>query len=297
MLRVVSLIPSATEIVAALGLGQAARVGRSHECDFPAGVERLPPCTAPSFDPHGSSREIDRRVKDRLERALSIYDVDQELLRALAPDVIITQAQCEVCAVDLGAVEKAVSGWVGSCPQLVSLTPNSLRDIFADIRKVARALGVDARGETLCGELQRRLDTIAEKAAGAPRRPRVACIEWLDPLMAAGNWLPELVALAGGHNLFGTAGAHSPWLEPEALWASKPEVTVLMPCGFSLAKTLEEARGFPRQGRVYAVDGNQYFNRPGPRLVESLEILAEILHPDLFAPAHAGKGFVRLEEN
>ncbi len=302
--RIVSLIASATEIVAALGFGESL-VGRSHECDYPAElVAKLPVLTAPRFATDGSSAEIDRRVKDVLKDGLSVYHVDAARLRALAPDVIVTQAQCEVCAVSLADVEAAVGGWVGQAVKIVSCEPNRLDDVWRDMVKVADALAAAARGGALVGQLKARIATIAERAAHIPERPRVACIEWIDPLMAAGNWMPELVALAGGVSVFGEAGKHSPWLSWEALAEADPDAVLAMPCGFDIARTLKELPALARHprwtalkavraGRVFAADGNQYFNRPGPRLVESLEILAEVLHPGAFRFGHVGRGWVR----
>lgn len=303
--RVVSLLPSATEIVCALGL-ESSLVGRSHECDYPGPVTRLPVCTAPKFDPDGTSYQIDQRVKGILSEALSVYRVDAEALRRLQPDVIVTQTQCEVCAVSADEVERAVAEWVGSRPQIVALAPNGLPEIWADMQRVANALGVPANGVTLVVSLQARMNAIAQVAAALPARPSVVCVEWLEPLMAAGNWMPELVEQAGGVNLFGTAGEHSPWLAWADLAAADPEVLIIQPCGFSIARTETELSLLTRRpgwgdlravraGRVYLMDGNQFFNRPGPRVVESLEILAETLHPEVFSFGHEGSGWRRLE--
>jgi iron complex transport system substrate-binding protein len=226
------------------------------------------------------------------------------LLRRLRPDVIVTQDQCEVCAVSLRDVEQAVCSWVGSRPRVVALNPNALADVWQDVRQVAKAAGVAGRGEELVGRLQRRLGDIAAKAASLPHRPTVACVEWVEPLMASGNWMPELVTMAGGVNLFGEAGRHAPAMTWEQLSARDPDVILVLPCGFDIPRTLQEMpllerrTEWPRlravrQGRVYVLDGNQYFNRPGPRLAESLEILAEILHPEAFHFGHEGLGWVR----
>jgi len=299
--RIVSLIPSTTEIVCALGF-EGQLVGRSHECDFPEVARRLPVCTEPRFNPEGSSYEIDRRIKAILHEALSVYRVHADVLKELRPDVIITQAQCEVCAVSLREVEEAVGEWVGSRPQIISLEPRTLSDVWADIVRVAEALGVPQRGAELVKNLKQRVFAIAAMARTLSPGPTVACIEWIEPLMAAGNWMPELVEMAGGINLFGEAGKHSPWMTWEELVQKDPNVIVVLPCGFDIKRTREEMPALTRKaewsrlravrsGRVYLTDGNQYFNRPGPRLVESLEILAEILHPDVFRFGHEGTGW------
>ena len=303
MPRIVSLIASATEIVCALGFEEQL-VGRSHECDFPASVLRLPVCTAPKFNVHGSSREIDDRVKASLQEGSSVYDVNADLLQQLRPDVIVTQAQCEVCAVSLRDVERAVGGWTGARPRIVTLNPNALADVWDDIARVAEALAAAPQGAALLDQLRGRMARIAEQGRSL-ERPTVACLEWLDPLMAAGNWVPELVEMAGGINLFGNAGKHSPWMTWEELRQRDPEVIVAMPCGLDLERTraemvrLTEREDWLRlraadAGRVYVTDGNQFFNRPGPRLVKSLEILAEVLHPDAFDPEHGGAGWQAL---
>jgi iron complex transport system substrate-binding protein len=303
MPRIVSLIASATEIVCALGF-EDHLVGRSHECDYPESVKRLPVCTGPKFDPDGTSYEIDQRVKAIVQEGLSVYRVDGEKLRELEPDVIVTQSHCEVCAVSLRDVERAVCAWLRQCPQLVSLSPNALADVWTSIEQVADALHVPERGAEVIRRLQGRMNIIAEKTRDLAETPSVACIEWIDPLMAAGNWMPELVAMAGGVNRFGIAGAHAPWMSWDQLRAADPDVIVLLPCGFDIARTrrdLPVLAGKPewpglravRAGRVFLADGNQYFNRPGPRLVESLEILAEMLHPERFAFGHEGTGWQR----
>jgi iron complex transport system substrate-binding protein len=307
MLRIVSLIASASEIVDSLGLSRY-QVGRSHECDFPPEILTLPVCTEPAFPTEGSSAEIDQRVKQRLADALSVYEVSRELLDALQPTHVITQTQCRVCAVSLEDVERALIGWVTSRPKLVALEPNALADVWSDIRRVATACRVANRGDEVVADLQARMQRISERARAAKSCPKVACIEWHEPLMAAGNWVPELIEMAGGVNLFGQAGAHSPWMTWKQLMDADPDVIITMPCGFDLNRTSAEMYWLTERpewrklraveiGQVYLADGNQYFNRPGPRLVDSLQILAEILHPEAFEPTHEGlawRGHVEL---
>ena len=303
-LRIVSLIPSGTEIVAALGLG-GRLVGRSHECDHPPGVERLPACTSPAFETGGASRAIDDRVRELLRTALSIYRLDADALERLRPTHVVTQDQCAACAVDLAEVERALAALTGCDARVISLEPRVLADVWDDVVRVGAALGI--AGEPVAADLRARARAIEGRSAALPpeRRKTVACIEWADPLMAAGNWVPELVHIAGGDDLLGAAGAHAPYVDWGALTAADPEVIVFMPCGFDLARSRVDAEALARRadwralraardGEVYVTDGSQYFNRPGPRLVDSVEILAEILHPELFSFGHEGTGWQRL---
>jgi iron complex transport system substrate-binding protein len=302
--RVVSLLASSTEIVCALGC-EDALVGRSHECDFPASVSRLPVLTEPKLDIRLDSATIDARVRALVSEALSVYRVDAEALRGLRPDLIVTQMQCEVCAVSARDVACALETWMEAPPRVVSLQAETLAGLWDDVRRVADALGVPDRGAELVATLSDRMAAIAARAARLEPRPSVACIEWIEPLMASGNWMPELVAMAGGTNCFGTAGAHSPRLAWDALAAADPDVIVVLPCGFDLDRTRAELGVLTRQpawpalravrtGRVYLADGNQFFNRSGPRLVESLEILGEMLHPAAFRFGHAPRAWAPL---
>lgn len=302
--RIVSLLPSATEIVCGLG-GTNLLVGRSHECDYPEEVQRLPACTRPRVDPSAASAEIDRQVKDKLQQALALYEVDIPQLKALRPDLIITQAQCAVCAVSLEQVEAAVRDWTGQAPRLLSLSPQKLSEIWDSIRAVGRAMDLPDEGREILKELKLRVVNIIERACMIKKRPSVACIEWLDPLMAAGNWVPEMVDLAGGQNLFGEGGKHSPWMQWSELVARNPDMILLMPCGFDIERTRRELSILTakpewsklkavKEKQVFLVDGNQYFNRPGPRIVDSMEMLAEMMHPKLFGTEHQGKGWKKL---
>ncbi len=300
--RVISLLPSATEIVAALGFTNHL-VGRSHECDFPSGVDELPICSATKIPVHGSSYEINKRVKEIVAEGLSVYRVDVDLLRQLRPDLILTQTQCAVCAVTPRDLEQALCTWVGAQPAILSLEPNKLSDVWNDIRRVGGALGVSQPADELVSSLRQRLAAIRDKTVPVRSRPSVAAIEWLGPLMAGGNWMPELIEIAGGRSLFAKAGEHSPWLDWESLIDADPEVILLLPCGFKIPQTIADLElltqnpAWPnlraaQSGQVYVIDGHHFFNRPGPRLVESAEIVAEILHPDLFAFGHRGTGWI-----
>lgn len=302
-LRIISLIPSATEIIAALGLTKYL-VGRSHECDTPPEVKNLPICTQPKFNPEGTSLQIHDRVTNLLQSALSVYRVEIEKLEQLRPTHILTQAQCEVCAVSLSDVEQAVAELTQDKPKIISLQPNVLADVWADIQQTADALGVD--GHPVVQGLQARVEKCRRKTQAISTQPGIVCIEWAEPLMAAGNWVPELVSLAGGKNLLGVTGQHSPKLEWKSLVEADPDIIILMPCGFDLSRTRQDAFQLAQHpgwrnlkavqaNKVYITDGNQYFNRPGPRLVDSLEILAEILHPELFHFGHEGTGWERIK--
>ena len=302
-LRVISLLSCGTEILHALGLGHF-QVGRSHECDFPPAVESLPVCSRPNIAVDGSSAEIDRLVTQRAANAVSIYDLDSERIAALRPTRIITQTQCKVCAVSLDDVERALQQTTGTQARVVSLEPHTLAGIWEDIRRVACSCGRPDAGETLVQRLVASMASIQRRASTAGTKPRVACIEWLEPVMTAGNWIPELIRMASGADLFGVAGQHSPYLEWQQIANADPDVLIAFPCGFDLARTKAEmhwlsgrsgwaAMRAVRDRRVFVCDGNQYMNRPGPRLVESLRIFAEILHPELFEPSLLGLGWER----
>lgn len=285
--RIVSLLPSATEIAVALGLGQNL-VGRSHECDYPPFVKGLPVATSTKLEKGLTSCQIDDRVQGIVRQGLSVYEVDTALLRDLRPDLILTQSQCAVCAVTPADLEEALSEWTGTAPVLLSLAPDTLEDVWGDFAKVAEAAGLSERTSSVVDGLRRRMAGLAENRGRRIDRPSVAAIEWIDPLMAAGNWVPELIEAAGGRPLFARAGEHSPWLEWDDLIAADPELIVAMPCGYQLPKTLADLGSLVdrsgwkdltavRKGKVFAVDGHHYFNRPGPRLVESAELIAQLL--------------------
>lgn len=301
--RIVSLLPASTEILSALGLRDHI-VGVSHECDYPTDVINLPILTEPKLDPHAPTSMIDTQVRHLMQEGLSIYRIKTDLLQQLQPDLIVTQDQCAVCAVSLPEIEEAVRCFLTPEVKVVSLKPERLSDIWEDIRRVGAATGQGTAAEDLIRSLKRRLWKL-EQQTRRVTRPRVAYIEWLDPLMAGGNWITELVEIAGGEYGLAAIGAHSPQLTWEALVAYQPEVIVITPCGFKIQQTqtdLSLLTGHPqwqtlpavKTQRVYVADGNAYFNRPGPRIIESAEILAEILHPEECAGLAPSGSYVHL---
>ncbi|MBE9058732.1 cobalamin-binding protein [Sphaerospermopsis sp. LEGE 08334] len=305
-IKIVSLIPSATEIAATLGL-QNAIVGRSHECDYPPEISHLPVCTQARLNAQAPSNIIHDQVNRIVQSALSIYNIKLDVLEKLQPTHILTQAQCHVCAVSLPEVEKAVTQLTHSSPQIISLQPNTLRDVWGDIERIGQTFGVDS--VKILENLEARVKICNRKIQGlsVAEMPTVACIEWTDPVMTAANWIPELVNLAGGQTLFSVTGKPSAHINWETLVATNPDVIIFMPCGFNLQRTQEEAKLLTQRpeweklhavkaGRVFITDGNAYFNRPGPRLVDSVEILAEILHPEIFDYGYQGTGWQTLHK-
>lgn len=290
--RIVSLLPAATEIVHTLG-AFSALVGRSHACDYPPGVESRPALTATAESMDGTSAEIDRGVKAAGATGRSLYRIDADLLRNLAPTVIVTQGQCPVCAVSRKDLDGILEAWTGALPAVVSLAPCRFSDLWNDISVIAEAIGLEDRLPAVVAPLKERLVSIIGTTGAMTKRPRVACIEWLEPLMLAGNWVPDLIQLAGGDSLGPAPGCHSGWVGWDEIVRAKPEILLLAPCGFNLDRTVAEAsrlRTLPgwkslpavQRGRVYAIDGSEYLNRPGPRLVDSIEILAHLFFPGLF---------------
>lgn len=303
--RIATLLPSATEIACALGLADRL-VGISHECDYPPEIRHLPALTRAKIDPRGRSVEIDAQVRDLVRDGLSVYTVLEDELRAAAPDLIVTQDQCEVCAVSLAEVQECARRILGADVEVLSLSPNTLDDILADFTRFAEVVGCEDAGRALVADARRRLDAIAGGARRARTAPRVACIEWIEPLMVAGNWVPELVRLCGGIYEHAEPGEHSKTLDWQALTDFAPDVVLIMPCGFDLAQTRRElpalrenpawaALPAVRNRRVYSVDGNAYLNRPGPRIIDSAEIVAGIVQPDLFASSIPAGSYERVE--
>ncbi len=286
---IVSLIASATEIVCALGLRERL-AGVSHECDYPEDVCGLPVLSEPKVEPRLPGRDIDRAVRDLVREGLSVYRVRVEVLEKLRPDLIVTQDQCQVCAVSLKEVEAACSALTLKETRICSLHPESLSDILADFRRVGEAAGVPDRAAALARAFEARLDALS-RAVGGLARPRVACVEWLDPPMVAGGWIPEIAEIAGGEPVIVTKPAQFRAVTWEEIDAADADVVVLMPCGFTIRKTLEDLRDeriaapvrrlrAAKEGRCFIADGNAHFNRPGPRIADSAEILGSLLHPD-----------------
>jgi iron complex transport system substrate-binding protein len=291
-MRIVSLLPSGTEIVYALGLGDEL-VGVTHECDFPPEARGKPVLTGSGLAGRSlTSREIDDSVRELRASGAGTYSLDVGLLAELRPDVIITQGLCDVCAVPHGVVRRAVPS-LPTRPRVYSLDPASVGDVLSDVKTIGDATGRQARARDVIAGLRARIDAVTLASARVESIPRVFCLEWLDPPWTAGHWVPEMVGMAGGFDALGGIGQPSRRTTWPEIAAFAPEVMILMPCGFDLARTLGELErtelppewsGLPavRSGRVYAVDGSAYFNRPGPRLVNGLELLAAIIHPELF---------------
>lgn len=303
-LRIVSLLPSATEIVCALGL-EDALVGITHECDYPPSIADRPRLTASRISHERmTSAEIDHAVRSQLLGHGSIYDLDEERMRELHPSLILTQELCEVCAVSYKQVERAARMFDGDV-RVVSLEPNTIQDIFENIRTVGHLTGREEEANQVVRQLEARLERVAEAVEGISKRPRTLMLEWLEPVFAPGHWVPEQVRVAGGDHAFGRAGQPSVTTTAEAIEEYAPEVIVLIPCGYYKEEILRQLpqtnlpEGWAelpavRSGEVWAVDATSYFSRPGPRVVEGAEILARILHPEIFGAPATGQA-IRVE--
>jgi iron complex transport system substrate-binding protein len=287
-MRICSLLPGATEIAYALGLGDKI-VGVTHECDYPADAKNKPVMVRSAIDSKRmSSVDIDRKVSEILQAGKGLYSIDEQAFREAAPDLILTQGLCDVCALDYNDVVKAAER-LAQPPRILSLNPHSLTDILDDVRRIGEATGQSADADTLVGNLTAR---IARVGYGAPAyRPRVVCLEWFEPLYTAGHWVPEMVALAGGQDMLGSPGEPSAKVEWNSVIDARPEILLLMPCGFDTRRAVKESaplRALPgwndlpavKNGNVYAFNGNAYFSRPGPRLIKGLEMLARVIHPE-----------------
>ncbi len=306
--KIVTLIPSATEIVAFLGQKNSI-VGRSHECDYPKDLNNVAKLTSPKINVEGTSSEINKQINTILENSLSVYKVDIQKLKELDPDFIITQAHCEVCAVSFSEVKNIVNKYFNRKTKIISLEPNTLNDVFDDIKRVAKDLNIENESNNkLIENLKIRLKKIKNLSAIQKQKPSVACIEWIDPLMIAANWIPEMVEIAGGANILGKSGVNSHWIKFEEIIDQNPEIIIFIPCGFNIEKTKKELDNYIKKNnnmrslkayqnhKLFVADGNQFFNRPGPRLIESLEIFAEIIHPNIFDFNHKGVGWINYND-
>jgi iron complex transport system substrate-binding protein len=301
--RIASLLPSATEIVHFVGAGDGL-VGVTHECDYPPGVENLPRLTSTSIDQHSmTSAEIDAAVGERLTDSDSIYSLHAKLLEELSPDLVLTQGLCDLCAVSSNVVERATAA-LPETPHVLSMNPTTLDEVLNVTVEVGDAIGRGGEARERVSTLRKRLARVEEAVVGLPR-PRVGCIEWLYPPFSAGHWVPDMVRLAGGEELFARSGEPSKRLSWEGILKAAPEVLVLMPCGFDATRAAREARRLleisgwedipaVEDGRVWTVDANSYYSRPAPRLVEGVETLARILHPEVFPEAPEPEAAARL---
>ena len=303
--RILSLLPSATEILCRLGLRERL-VGISHECDFPAEVHGLPILTRPKLDSRSTSSEIDQSVEVLLQQGSGIYELDEQLLISLKPDLVITQDQCDVCAIPAEEVMLACSHMGDDTPEILSLSPERVGDILDDIPRVAEAAGGDHAGKELHLQLKERLDSLKLRVQRVRSRPRVICIEWIEPLMVAGNWVPELVEIGGGGYALIDAGEQSRRSNWQEIREYDPQVIIIAPCGFPIEQTQCELELLSnsadwhtleavRNGRVYVVDGNAYLNRPGPRIVDSAELIAGLVQPGFFASKIPSDSYRRLD--
>ena len=289
-MRIVSLLPAATEILYAVGAGDSV-VGVTHECDFPAEAAKKPALIRPRVDASALPAELDRQVRELVGRRENIYALDAELLLRLEPDLIVTQDLCDVCAVSAGDLAAAVSRFpVGGGPRLLSFTPRNLEEIWQGVREIAAAAGKQSEGQALAEWLRLEVAAVRQAVAEVAQRPRVLCLEWFDPPYVAGHWVPEMVRIAGGVDVLGREGAPSPRVEWPDVISARPEIVILMSCGYSLERNINvwHSTKLPpswgaipavRNDRVYAVDANAYFSRPGPRLSEGVALLAALLHP------------------
>ena len=301
-MKLVTLLPSATEIIAKLGL-EKNLVGVSHECDFPQTVQSLPKLTSSSVNTKLSSSKIHESVLEVVKSAISVYDLDIELLKSLQPDFIITQDLCDVCAVSFDQVEQACQEVLDTDARIISLKPKLLDDIWNDIQNVADQLSVSEQGHTFFEEVKERINSVKSRLQNR-NRPKILTIEWIDPIYIGGMWLPEMIDIVGGEVCFAESGEKAPVVSREDLEKVEPDVVVVKPCGYKLEQTLKETDLLKKQlpvwkkpPRIYMVDGNSYFNRPGPRILDSLEILAYCTYPEMFSEfgERYKKDFIELE--
>ena len=297
-MKIVSLIPSATEIIASLGLLNNL-AGVSHECDYPKKVMTLPKLTKSNLKTKQTSLNIHKDIKKIIKLGLSIYEVKADLLKRINPDVIITQSQCSVCAVSFDDVTKSLNNWLGKKPKLIDLKPNNFSDIINDIKYVGIQLNVKNNSKILIKNINKEIKCVQKKLIGIKKK-KILCIEWLNPLMVAGNWIPKLVSFAGGNSIIAKSGSHSPFILNEDIRGVEFEKVIFMPCGYDILKTKNEIKkknynfmNFFNGKEQIIVDGNKYFNRPGPDILESIKILCEIIHPNIFIPKPTLKRWIK----
>lgn len=307
-MRIVSLLPAATEWICAFGRAEAL-VGRSHECEYPPAVQDVPVVTEATYDGAGDSAAIDDAVQEHLQAGLSLYEVDLERLRALDPDLIVTQDQCDVCAVSRDELDTRLQEWTGSTPEVVSMHPQTLKEVLDEALRLGRATEAVDPAMRVIGNLETGLKVLrdqigVDRSTNPQSLPSVLCVEWLEPLMVAGHWMPDLVEMAGGRALLGAGGEPSETVRWDAVCDADPDVLALMPCGFTIEETrrdlhyLTEREGWDalsavNNRRVVLLDGNAYFNRPGPRLYRAIELLAGVLYPDEVEPSPAIESWER----
>lgn len=303
-MRICSLIPGATEVVAALGL-EHQLVGISHECDFPPSIHQVPVMIEPMVEAeHTTSGDIDQRVKELVASGQQLYRLKEDVFRQACPDLVLTQDLCHVCSVTPDQLTRAMQS-LQHQPDMLILSPTTLQDMIHDIERIGRAVGAAAKGTVLAAELQDRLERVRLRTENVGIRPRVVCLEWLDPLYVAGHWVPEMIDLAGGHNVLGSKDSPSYQTTWDEVAAARPDVIIVMPCGYSVDHTLNELRQVgPVQeawqqaqtscSSMYIVDAGSYFSRPGPRLIDGVELLAAILHPDQDHPLDSSRA-IRLQ--
>jgi len=298
-MKIVSLIPSATEIIFALGLCDNL-VGISHECDYPKEILKLPKLTTSRIKTEQSSIKIDYDIKKILEKSLSVYEVKSDLLRKLDPDVIITQSQCSVCAVSLKDVEECLRKFINRKPLLIDLKPNTFNEVLNDINRVGEKLNKKSESQILIKNIKNEISKIKEKTSHSNIK-NVLCIEWIEPIMTAGNWVPQLVEFAGGKSVLAKSGKNSNFIKLEYINFKEVDIVIFMPCGFDIKRSKEEISKANvdylsnlKDKKTFIVDGNKYFNRPGPDLLESTRILAEIIHPDIFPAKQNIKRWISL---
>lgn len=305
--RIISLLPSATEVLYGLGV-EKMLVGRSHECDYPSQVDEIPVCSSATVNNEMSSEAINEKVKESLLNAVSVYQLDIELIKSLKPDIVITQSQCKACAVDVEQVEGELQKALGRKVQIIDLAPSSLEEFYEDIMKISDPIDVFGRGKRYVKALKTRIQHIEAITEKKKNKPVVAAIEWMEPLMVAGHWMPELIEFAGGTPSITEKGKPSQWIQWEDIQSLNPDVLFIANCGFSIKRTMQEIdllKSKPgwselkavKNNQVYAADGNAFFNRSGPRLVESIEILCDILHPENFMFGHLNRNFIRVDVN